>query len=155
VGPCPAERATGLMEKMPHRSDCQIWVESCAKQFQPLVAFGSGPVKLKCMRRLSADSQSGMLVHTVNYYEGVGSWRTTTTTTVPGGGRELCRTSPLMTKERRGGRKRCLSLARAGLSSFLCRLYTMCASLSRLKRGFIHTTTLIVLQVCLNVLDTW
>jgi hypothetical protein len=25
VGPCPAESATGPMEKMPHRSDCQTW----------------------------------------------------------------------------------------------------------------------------------
>ena len=25
VGPCPAESATGPIEKMPHRSDCQIW----------------------------------------------------------------------------------------------------------------------------------
>jgi hypothetical protein len=35
-------------------------------------------------------------------------------------------------QERRMGRKRCLSLARAGLLSYLCMLCTMCASLSRL-----------------------
>ena len=41
VGPCPAESATGPMEKMPYRSDCQIWrrtaerpVESCCLLYQ-------------------------------------------------------------------------------------------------------------------------
>jgi hypothetical protein len=36
---------------------------------------------------------------------------------------------------RRRGMERCLSLIRAGLSSYLCRLRTMCAGLPRLGAG--------------------
>jgi hypothetical protein len=61
------------------------------------------------------------------YCEGVGSWRTITAATSPGG------TLPDVTpndQERRGGRKRCLLLARAGLSSYICGLCTMGVNLS-------------------------
>src|SRR5271170_7555244 len=44
-------------------------------------------------------------------------------------------------QERGRGRERCLSLALAGLSSYLCRLCPMCVSLSRLG-GSIHPTTI-------------
>jgi hypothetical protein len=44
-------------------------------------------------------------------------------------------------QERRRGRERCVPLARAGLSSYLCRLCTMCVSLPRLGGG-IHPATL-------------
>jgi hypothetical protein len=43
--------------------------------------------------------------------------------------------------QERRRRERCLFLARAGPSSYLCRLCTMCGSLSRLGGG-IHPTTL-------------
>jgi hypothetical protein len=71
-------RASSKQREMTHRSGGQIGVvprsaplDSAAccvrhalSQFQSLVASGSGPIELQCVRRLSTDSQSRTLVHT-------------------------------------------------------------------------------------------
>jgi hypothetical protein len=52
VGPCPAESTIGPMEKMPHRSDCQIWRRTAERPVWILLPALSGT------RRLISTSRS-------------------------------------------------------------------------------------------------
>jgi hypothetical protein len=115
------------------------------------VAAPSHPEQLSSLSRIDWSVEDAYVVKSMvcsakrgPYCEGFGSWRTTTTTTSPGGvgveGRDFAVHASVYSKaqaeptvksnnqDRRKGEKKMLVLALAGLSSHLCRLCPRCQS---------------------------